>query len=76
MKMLDMGKPFTHFYPIHWDNWESIFDETFRHDDELFADTYALHFWNEMTRRRPGFDKNQDFPKDSLIEKLRRKYGA
>ena len=74
MGIFDQGKPFTYFYPIHYDNWESIFDDTFKNDESLFADTYALHFWNEMTRRMPGFDKNADFPKNSLIEKLRSKY--
>jgi|TARA_B110000914_G_scaffold213150_1_gene214812 hypothetical protein len=74
MGVFDQGKPFTYFYPVHYDNWESIFNETFKNDDSLFTDTYALHFWNEMTRRMPGFDKNADFPKTSLIEKLRSKY--
>jgi len=74
MGIFDQGKPFTYFYPIHYDNWESIFDNTFKNDESLFADTYALHFWNEMTRRLAGFDKNADFPKNSMIEKLRAKY--
>jgi hypothetical protein len=34
----------------------------------------ALHLWNEMTRRQPGFDKNAPFPPDSLFERLCRRY--
>jgi hypothetical protein len=70
----DAAKPFSYFYPIHCDNWITIFDETLAKDSELFADTYALHFWNEMTRRHAGFDKNAEFPEQSLIEQLKRRY--
>ena len=74
--LFDTGKPFTYFYPIHPHSWQNIFDETFKNDDSLFADTYTLHFWHEMTRREGDFDKNADFPKDSLIEKIRRQHSG
>ena len=74
--LFDMGKPFTYFYPIQVNCWQNIFDETFKNDDSLFADTYTLHFWHEMARREGDFDKNADFPRDSLIEKIRRQHSG
>ena len=72
--LLDRGLPFTAFYPIAPGNWDCIFDETLKHDVQLFADTRAIHLWNENIRRAPGFDKNTDFPRGSLIEQLKDKY--
>lgn len=75
------SKPFTYFYPIHYSNWHTIFDDTFKNDTmPIFHDCYAIHFWNEMISRSNAMgnglriDKNQDFPKDSLIEHLKQKY--
>lgn len=68
------GKPHTHFYPIHPTCWLSIFDGTYSSIEGNFGDTYAIHLWNEMMRRKPGFDKNSKFPENSLIEMLKRKY--
>jgi hypothetical protein len=67
------AKPFVYFYPIHFDNWFTVYDDTFKKGIQLFADTYAIHLWNEMSRREK-FDKNATFHKDSLIEQLKRKY--
>lgn len=72
--MFNIGKPFTVFYPIHWTNWRCIFDETLKDDLGLFSDTRAIHLWNEMLRREPGFDKNAQFPQHSLIERLKSIY--
>jgi len=72
----DLAKPYTWFYPVHWSNWRAIFDSTLANDASLFSHTYILHLWNEMLRREPGFDKNADFPKDSLIEQLKARYGV
>ncbi len=66
--------PHTYFYPIHSKCWYSIFDETFSSFETHFPDTYAIHLWNEMMKRKPGFDKNGSFPENSLIEQLKRRY--
>ena len=72
--LIGLGKSYVHFYPVSSRNWDSIFDETFSKDDPcLFEDTYAIHLWNERLRR-DGFDKNGDFSKLSLIEKLKKQY--
>ncbi len=72
--LFNSGKPASFFYPIHHHNWKSIFDETFKDGFESLSNSYALHLWNEMTRREPGFDKNGSFPKLSLYEQLKAKY--
>ena len=72
--IFNYGKPASFFYPIHHLNWKSIFDETFRDGLESLSNSYALHLWNEMTRRESGFDKNGSFPKLSLYEQLKAKY--
>ena len=72
-KLLDKAKPPTYFYPVHWDDWLSIFDGTLAKDDELLRQSYAIHLWNEMGRRHK-FDKNASFPKHSLIEHLKARY--
>ena len=72
--LLDRGLPFTAFYPIAPGNWESVFDDTLQADSELFAETRAIHLWNENMRRASGFDKNARFPAESLIEQLKARY--
>jgi hypothetical protein len=37
-------------------------------------DTYAIHLWNEVWKGA-GLDKNADYPKYSIFEKLKRKHG-
>ena len=72
--LMDFAKPFTYFYPVHWSNWNAVFDETLSEDLDLFSDTHSIHLWNEMIRRRKGFDKNAAFPQKSLFEQLKRRY--
>ena len=72
--LIDKGLPFTAFYPIAPRNWACIFDDTLKDDRQLFADTRALHLWNENIRRTSGFNKNACFPKNSLIEQLKNEY--
>ena len=62
--------PFWHFYPIHYLNWRTVFDDSLRDTPTLTDGSYALHLWNEMTRRAPGFDRDGRFPADSLFERL------
>ena len=69
-----LALPFWHFYPIHYLNWLSIFDGSLPDNPSLIEASVGLHLWNEMTRRRPGFDKNARFPPDSLFEQLCARY--
>ena len=71
--LLKLAKPFTFFYPISHQNWNSIYDSTLGKDSTLFNDTYAIHLWNEMYRIE-NFDKNKRQDKTPLIEMLRIKY--
>ncbi len=71
--LLNKAKPFTHFFPVHCNNWDAVFDGTLGDDIELFSSTYTIHMWNEMTRKY-NVNKNGSFPKDSLYEVLKRKY--
>ena len=69
-----LAQPFWHFYPIHYLNWHSIFDDTLVDNPALTDASFGLHLWNEMTRRRAGFDKNGRFPAGSLFERLCARY--
>jgi hypothetical protein len=66
--------PFWHFYPVHYQNWNAIFDESLSDYPGMFDASYAVHLWNEMTRQAAGFDKNASFPPGSLFERLCRRY--
>ena len=66
--------PVRAFYPIHPQHWQQIFDESFPDIDRFFPDVYAIHLWNEMLRTDPAFDKNANFPDNSLIEALKRRF--
>jgi hypothetical protein len=68
-----LALPFWHFYPIHFLNWRTIFDGSLRDNPTLTQASYAIHLWNEMTRRA-NFDKNGTFPSDSLFERLCARY--
>lgn len=72
--LFDIAKPFTFFYPIPHYNWDTAFDETFANDAELFSNSYAVHLWNDMMRYKKGFDKNDEFPENSLFEQLKARY--
>jgi hypothetical protein len=69
-----LAKPFTWFYPIPHYNWDAAFDETLANDVDLFSNTYAVHLWNDMMRHNKNFDKNAEFPKNSLFEQLKARY--
>jgi hypothetical protein len=57
------------FLPVPW--WEY---ERLLFDEELPIDRcFAVHFWNTMLRTA-GVDKNADFPKNSVFERLKRRY--
>jgi hypothetical protein len=71
---LDRALPVTAFYPIHYKCWNNIFDTTYPKPEPYFPDSYAIHLWNEMLRRKPGFNKDMTYPEHSLIEELKRRY--
>lgn len=72
--LLRFGLPYTVFYPVHNTHFGSMLDATFAHDDDFFAQTRAIHLWNEVGRRYFNWDKNATFHPNSLIEKLKRKH--
>jgi hypothetical protein len=59
-----------HFYPIHYRGWQDIFTSASGDLSALLGQSRALHLWNEMMRREPGFDKNARFPANSPFEQL------
>jgi Alpha 1,4-glycosyltransferase conserved region/Glycosyltransferase sugar-binding region containing DXD motif len=69
-----LALPFWHFYPVHYMNWQTIFDDSLRDNLALIEASSTIHLWNEMTRREPGFDKNGAFAPDSLFERLCARY--
>ncbi len=71
--LFEKAKPHTWFFPVHWENCDSIFDNTFADHSPFTQDTFAIHLWNEHWRRL-GTDKNADFPRNSLLEQLKCKH--
>lgn len=60
------------FYPVGWRFWKFLFKPNKRLPNE--KDAYAVHFWNEMTRRS-GLDLDGPFPQTSIYQKFRDLYG-
>jgi hypothetical protein len=58
------------FCPIAYNDWRQLIDP---HPPSLPADSYAVHFWNEMWRLA-GLDKNADYPPSCLYESLKRRH--
>jgi len=73
-KIFHKSKPKDFFFPINYWDWKFIYYSSIKIEDKVFKDTYAIHLWNEMSRRVEGFDKNATFSEESLIEQLKRKY--
>ncbi len=71
---LDYALSTTAFYPVHPTCWNTVFNATYPDAGRSFPDSYAIHLWNEMMRREPGFDKSMTYPENSLIEDLKRRY--
>jgi hypothetical protein len=74
LRCASQALPFWHFYPIHYQNWHTVFDTSLRDNSMLIERSYGLHLWNEMLRRQPGFDRNGRFPDGSLFERLWARY--
>jgi hypothetical protein len=71
--MFKLAKPATAFYPVHYYDWRQIFEQPMD-SLGLGEDTYAVHLWNEMSRRDPDFDRfNQDEP-NSLFKSFERQH--
>jgi hypothetical protein len=63
-----------HFYPVSYLDWRRVFDAGEHNWDTALKESKALHLWNEMMRREPGFDKNARFAEASLFEQLCARY--
>jgi mannosyltransferase OCH1-like enzyme len=64
-------KPYTVFCPLDYSEWQQVIEPDGAL--QLNPDTHAIHLWNEMWRRA-GVDKNRTFHRESLYERLKRKY--
>jgi hypothetical protein len=64
-------QPHRTFSPVSYHEWKSLLDPavTWRFDDS----TRAVHLWNEMWRRG-GADKDGDYHRDCLYERLKAEY--
>jgi Alpha 1,4-glycosyltransferase conserved region/Glycosyltransferase sugar-binding region containing DXD motif len=74
MGYLDRAQPRTHFYPVRCENWRALFDSAAASGPPWTADSRAVHLWQEMMQRTPGFDKDGRFPADSPFEELCRRF--
>lgn len=70
----DRAQPFWHFYPLHYKQWQAIFDESLANNLEFLGKSKAIHLWNEMFRRDRSFDRNARFPAVSCFEQLWQRY--
>ena len=73
--MLEYAKPAQYFYPVDLHDLDLLFGNS--RDEKTaqaaIADSYAVHFWNEFTRKR-GINRDNIFPTNSLYEILKRRY--
>lgn len=71
----DLGgsvQPARTFCPIRDNAWASV---VAAEPPPLADDAHAVHFWNERWRRN-GRDKDAAYPRQSLYERLKRRYGV
>jgi hypothetical protein len=73
---LDRALPAWHFYPVTWRDWRSVFEPGSASMARALERSRALHLYNEMMRREPGFDKDGRHAPDSLYESLCARYGC
>jgi mannosyltransferase OCH1-like enzyme len=64
-------KPHEVFCPLGYTEWHKVLEPEI--DGALFANSYAIHLWNEMWRAA-GKDKNLSYDRNCLYEQLKRKY--
>lgn len=70
----DRALPSWHFYPLHYLEWRLVFEAAPAGLEPRLERSSAVHLYNEMMRREPGFDKNARFPPTSLFERLCERY--
>jgi len=73
--LLELGKPASIFYPVHYSNWQDIFFGRQDGPGVDLTDSYGLHFWNELLRGSP-LDKNDRYAEGSLVEVLKERYNV
>ena len=65
------AKPPHIFSPLPFSEWRRVLDPDA--DGLLYAESYAIHLWNEMWRAA-GQDKNASYDEGCLYERLKTKY--
>lgn len=73
---LGSALPPWHFYAVAWRDWRAVFEAGSAAMAGSLQRSRALHLYNEMMRREPGFDKDARFPADSLYELLCARHGC
>jgi len=73
---LDRALPREHFYPVPAQQWRTLFEAAPGGRLPWGRESRAVHLWNNMAARSPGFDKNTRFPADSPFEMLCARYGV
>ena len=63
------------FYPVPLHEWIEVFNGKLAGGIARLDNSCALHLWNEFMRQNK-FDKNGEFPPDSVFEILRRQFEA
>lgn len=58
------------YYPIHWEKSERLFYDEIDINDGWIT----LHFWNAWVTSELGLDKNSQYPKWSVFERLKERY--
>jgi hypothetical protein len=71
---LERAQPAAHFYPVRCEHWRTLFESRRGAPQPWTPESRALHLWQEMMKRAPGFDKDGRFPADSPFEELWRRY--
>jgi len=76
VKEFDMetfARPIREFYPIHWSEWELLFNGKLSLHDSRFEQTYTIHLWNEMISRS-DLRKEKRFSKNSIVQGFLNEY--
>jgi len=73
---LERALPSAHFYPVPAQHWRTLFEPAPDGALPWGAESRAVHLWNNMAARSPGFDKDARFAADSPFEVLCARYGV
>ena len=66
--------PKWHFYPIRYEDHRVLFQSPPPGENMTFADSRAVHLWNQLIEAGHVLDKNARFPPDSPFERLWERY--